>query len=537
VRRLGIVAGLVGFLAAALFLTRPLVGQLASAIPASLEADVEHQLWAQWWFGRALATGHPLFHTDVIHFPQQVDLSLADLNLALLADFWLVERVAGTLLTWNLLLLASCVLAGAGLWPLALRASGRRDAAWLAALCFAASAYWRACAANAWLYLAQGFVLPLALLAGARALRTRRRADAALVALAVALAFHLTPIYFLFLLLLAAVLAPWHAERVRAWVVGAGGAQRVAVFAGVLALLVLPRAWGMLRASQTLLVVHSSPFDSHLAARALELVSPWTSAVEASPRWGFRGAYLGAVPLALAAFAFARGDAAQRRRLAPWLGGALVFAVLALGPYAEVGGARVPLPFWALAQLPGFSQLTNPWRFALPSLLCLALPAGAGAAALARAADVRARGAGAALVIALGVVHVLEIGNAPPFPARMALWRDRPAPIATALRDDAELRAVLDLSRHPKRNQRTHGKAIVSGWLPRVAVRVVDETEQLVERVRAAPPGARADRLGASGIGAVIVDDTRGWRIRPDPERPGRFVEERIELRDAAAAR
>jgi hypothetical protein len=58
-----------------------------------------------------------------------------------------------------------------------------------------------------------------------------------------------------------------------------------------------------------------------------------------------------------------------------------------------------------------------------------------------------------------------------------------------------------------------------------------------VERVRAAPPGARADRLGASGIGAVIVDDTRGWRIRPDPERPGRFVEERIELRDAAAAR
>ena len=517
-------------LAAALFLTRPLAGELTRSVPANREADVEHQLWAQWWFDTALANGQPLFRSDVIHYPQQVDLSLADLNLSLLAAFSGLERALGTPLAWNALLLGACVLAAALLWRLAQDAGARSDAAWLAALVFAASAYWRACAANAWLYLAQIWVLPLALLAGARALRTRSAADAALAALCAGLAFHVTPIYFLFGVLLVAALAPWHAAAVRAWFEEVGAARRVAITAGVLAVLVLPRAAPMLRAASVPLAVHSSPFDTHLAASVVDLFFAWFTDVQPSPQWGFRGAYLGAVPIALSLYAWLHADAGQRRRLRPWLVSAALFAVLALGPYAEVGRARVPLPGWLLAQLPGFSALTNPWRFALPAGLCLVLPAALGASALLRAADRRRRGAGLAFACGLAFLHLLDVGKAPPFPTAMALWREQPAPAALALRDDPERYAVLDLSGHPKRNQRTHGKPIVSGWLPRVERDVADRTAAFVARVRRAPPAERADLLGRAGVGAVVQSDTHGWRIRPDPERPGHYRQDPIAL-------
>jgi hypothetical protein len=527
-RALGIGAGLLAALAAALYLTRPLAGQLPDAVPANREADVEHQLWAQWWFETAQAEGRPLFRSDVIHYPQQVDLSLADLNLSLLAAFALLERGGGWPLAWNALLLGACVLAAAAAWALARGGCARGDAAWLAAFAFAASAYWRACAANAWLYLAQTWVLPLALLAGARALRSRSARDAVVAALCAALVFHVTPIYFLYLLLLAAALAPWHASAVRAWSTGDGAGARLVAGVGVLALLVLPRAVPMFRAASVPLAVHSSPFDTHLSAGLVDLFFPWMNEPQPSPQWGFRGAYLGVVPIALGVYAWLHADVSQRRQLRPWLVSAAGFTVLAFGPYAVLGDVRVPLPGWLLAGLPGFSSLTNPWRMALPAVLCLVPPAAAGAAMLLRAADQRRRGLGLALAGGLALLHAADVGNAPPFPASMTLWRGEPAPVALALRDDGERTAVLDLSGHPKRNQRVHGRPIVSGWLPRVAKDVSDRTGVFVARVRRAPPDERADLLGRAGVGALVLSDTSGWRVRPDPARPGHFREDPI---------
>jgi hypothetical protein len=521
-----IAAGLGGYLLAALFLTRPLALELTRALPSHWEADVVHHLWLQWWFAEALATGRPLFHSDVLHFPQQVNLHLADFNLALNALFYALERIAGTLLAWNLLLLASCVASGGTAWALATRCCGRGDAGWLAGLLFAASAYWRACALNAWLYLVQLWVLPLGLLATAHALRTRRARDAALAGLAIGVSFHVTPYYFLFLLGLLALLAPWFAAPLRAWLRGPAALRRVGAAAGTCLLLVLPRALPMWQAAQEPLVVHSRPADAHLAARPVELVWPWSSAVEESPTWGFRGSHLGTTLLGLLAFGAVAG--VERRRLAPWLVSGGLFVLVALGPYAEIGSLRIPLPGLALSWLPGAATLTNPWRFVLPALLCLTLAASLAAAELLRRVEGRWRGAGLALVVLVGGIHVAEIGLAPPFPHQAPLWRDEEAPIARRLRDDVTLRAVLDLSRHAKRNQRVHGKAIVGGWLPRMPVAVQEETARLLESVRSATSEERAAVLGRHGIGAVILDDTRGWRIRPDPTRVGGFREERL---------
>lgn len=496
-------------------------------MPSHWEADVVHQLWVQWWFAESFASGRPLFHTDVIHYPQVVDLQLADLNLALNAAFYLIERVLGTTLAWNALLLASLVGAGAATWALAARFSGRADAGWIGGLCFAASSFWRACAGNAWLYLVQIWVLPLALLAGWRALRTRRVLDAALAGAAIGLAFHVSPYFFVDLLVLGASLATGYASALRDWLRAPRGALRAAAAVGVLLALVLPRALPMWRAAGSDLLVHSSADAAHLSAQAAELVWPWPSVRDASPAWGFRGDYLGALLVALAAWGVV---VEPRRRLAPWLFAATVCLLLALGPFATLFGVRVPLPDVALAHLPGLSLLSNPWRFVAPALLALSLPAATGAAALARLADSRARGAGTALVASLGLLHVLDVGFAPPLPQGLPLWRDEPAPIALRLRELSDVHAVLDLSRHSKRNQLVHGKAIVSGWLPRLPRAVEQETVRFVESIRRAPPAERADRLGRAGIGAVIRDDTSGSLIRPDPERPGSFREEPLRV-------
>jgi len=521
-------AGLLGYLLAALFLTRPLAFELTRALPSHWEADAVHQLWLQWWFAEALATGHPLFHTDRLHFPQQVDLQLADLNLALVAVFHGLERAVGTLLAWNLLLLASCVASGGTAWALATRICGRGDAGWLSGLLFACSAYWRACALNAWLSLVQLWVLPLGLLAAAHALRTRRVRDAALAGLAIGLTFHVTPYYFVFLLGLLGLLAPWFAAPLRAWASGPAALRRVGAAALACGLLVLPRALPMWEAAQEPLVVHSGPADAHLAARLAELVWPWSQPVDPSPTWGFRGTHLGATLLALLGFGVWAGGV--RRRLLPWGVCACLFLLLALGPYAEIAGLRVPLPGLALAWLPGAATLTNPWRFVLPALLCLALGASLAKAELLRRIETRwsRAGVGLALVVVLAAIHVAEIGVAPPFPRQAPLWRLEQAPIARRLRDDVTLRAVLDLSRHAKRNQLVHGKAIVGGWLPRLPVAVQEETARLLADVRAASADERPALLGRLGIGAVILDDTRGWRIRPDPTLPGGFREERL---------
>jgi hypothetical protein len=279
----------------------------------------------------------------------------------------------------------------------------------------------------------------------------------------------------------------------------------------------------MWRAAQADPVAHSGPADLHLAAHVQDLVWPWSLPVETSPAWGYVGAYLGAVLCGLCIAAVALGP---RRRLLPWLASAALFALLSLGSHVELFGLRVPLPAALLDALPGFSLLTNPWRFGLPALLALCVVGAHGAAALAQRLEARAAGAGRALLLALGLLHALDVGLAPPFPARAPLWRDDPAPVALALRGDAGLRAVLDLSRHAKRNQLAHGKAIVGGWLPRLPRAAQARTDRLVAELLRPPRAERAARLGRAGIGAVIEDDTRGWRVVPDPAARGGYREE-----------
>lgn len=111
--------------------------------------------------------------------------------------------------------------------------------------------------------------------------------------------------------------------------------------------------------------------------------------------------------------------AARDRRARPWLAGAVVAGVLALGPFLYLGGSywelpglgRIPLPFLALFEAtPLFSAISHAYRFAVPLQLCVVVAASVAAA--------RWRWAGPTLA-GLVLVEFLALSPAP-FPVQTA---------------------------------------------------------------------------------------------------------------------
>jgi hypothetical protein len=83
--------------------------------------------------------------------------------------------------------------------------------------------------------------------------------------------------------------------------------------------------------------------------------------------------------------AMALGGIALRRRAREarflWISGA-VLLVLSLGPWLQVGGTRVPLPYAALHALPLFESMRHPYTFAAAAVMLLGVLAAAGWATL-----------------------------------------------------------------------------------------------------------------------------------------------------------
>lgn len=111
------------------------------------------------------------------------------------------------------------------------------------------------------------------------------------------------------------------------------------------------------------------------------------------------------------------GIAAAGRRGLPWLGLALAFSVLTLGPYA-LPDRSLPIPAWSLQHplpyyflyniVPFFAKAYRPYRLAVLVLMFLAAGAAAGAARLSGAS----RGASRALAVAAALL--LGVGAAQP---------------------------------------------------------------------------------------------------------------------------
>lgn len=499
---------LLGYVAAFALLTFPLLLRPGEAVISHWDADIEHSLWVQWWFAQALESPeHALFESDLVDFPQVVDLQLADLNLAVNAVGYGLGKLLPPAAAYNAALLLSFLLAAGLMQQLLRRLTADDTIAWLGGLCFAASPYWLACVLNGWCYLVHTWVLPLAFLALLRARDRPGLSGGAVLGLALATGFHVTPYYFVYVVVLLALLLPWQLAAVRAWLQERGALGCVATATVVLALGIAPRVVAMASSAANELVVHHGPLNTVLGAALVEWLWPSHAAVEARlPRLGYLVSFLGYCVPGTIAVALVRG--ARSRELAMWLVTAAFLLLLSLGPALKLVDGEptaLPLPGAWLQQLPVFRLTTNHWRWTLPAGFCLVV---AFALALARlSSDRRA-------VAALVGVFALEVALVWPLPSSKPLWEVAPHPIAFLLRDRSDVHAVLDRTDRRKLNQTVHGKAIALGWLPRLDVRTQRANEAMIRACRGAPPGC----LRRYGIDAVVRDAHTALLLREGGE-------------------
>ncbi len=511
-RARSLAASALGYSAAFALLTLPLATRPSSHVISHWDVDIEHSLWAQWWFATALTSGeHALFETDMIDFPQVVDLRLADLNLAVVALGSALEVLLAPAAAYNASLLLAFVSSGLLLRQLALRLGASASAAWLAGLVFAGSPAWIACMSNGWGSLVHVWVLPLCLVAGLRVRDRPGAATGALLGAAFALGFHTTPYYAIYAVVLAALLLPWQIRAIRAWLALAGALPALFAAALVASLLVAPRAIGMAAAAAAPQVVHHGPLDTALSAPLLEWIWPARRAVAARvSEVGYLVVFPGYTLLATLALALARGGA---RRLAMWLATAAALALLSLGPalvLADGVPTPLPLPGALLQRLPGFELTTNHWRYALPAALCLAVAFALGLSALQRELEARRPGCARALPAALAALLAIELVLLWPFPLAKPLWEVRASPIAARLAARDDVHAVFDRTALAKLNQTVHGKPIALGWLPRLAVEVQRANRAMVRVCDQEPPEC-ALRFG---IDAVVLDERTALLLR-----------------------
>jgi hypothetical protein len=504
--RLGAGAALLLYAALTPLLTWPLVAASGEAL--ALRGDYALNLWNFWWVAQVFSPDGAvaLYWTDALHHPIGVSLArheLSPLNAgmgALLSSFadpqdafrWLVA-IHFWLSAWTFFLFARAV-------------TGSAIGAFLAGLFYSFGPFH-------FYYLAQLNAvtlefLPLAAWWLVRSYREGGVRNALGVALSAALLAGSSSYYVVYAALLGAALLAggrlWSPET--PW---RTGAARLALAGGAAAAAVA------LAAMPLLLAGSSSPLDPHavMAARQETLlrsndllgflwIGPPESAIVSWP------SMLGWSTLALAAIGVRR-----ERRWVFWLGLALAFALLSLGPMLRIAGrgTGLPLPYRLFSELPVLWMLRKPDRmFALVQLPVGVLLAFGWQSLSGR---IGAPGARLAVAAACAAVLVLERLAVP-----LETYPVVDAPYLQRLAHEPEVRAVVHLPHEGgmpadgRANllQTRHGKPIAQGYVVNLALEpqhraLASEWAGAYERLAAGDGEPVAAIAGRDGIDRVFL--------------------------------
>ncbi len=322
-----------------------------------------------------------------------------------------------------------------------------------------------------------------------------------------------------------------------------GPVLRLVVVLAFFALLTSPVLLPMLNEARTNKSIKYDPQESvYYSADLLSFVTPY----ELHPVLGkyslplaekFTGnttertTYLGVIALLLAA----TGSWFYRRRGAGfWTLSAISFALLALGPQLQVGGRvvftvfklSIPLPYAFLYQLPFFSIMRTPARFALIAVLAVAILAAYGLKTLLEGlAGWLSRRTGKAQVgrrAGWGLVALISLFVAAEFAPYVTTAYPNVPPIYGPIRQDPDAtKAVLELPLRPASHfyiaQVAYQKPMIGGYLARqVANPLVDEVPALKTlALRSEVPTGEAAQLQAANIRYVVVN----WWMLSDAEK------------------
>ncbi len=196
-----------GYIAAAIGFNWPLPRHLATALPGPVGGDTGVYVWNLWLFRHEIVVHHrlPYFTTEILSLTPPVDLSLH--NYTVFSDilaFPLIPRW-GPVVAYNLVYLASSVLAAMIMFALARRLCRSNAAAWLAGLLFAWSPAIVA-RGEGHLSLVNVAALPAFVLAFDRWRRRRQFWDSVVVGIVLAWAVVSDPYYGVYCVFLAVAL-------------------------------------------------------------------------------------------------------------------------------------------------------------------------------------------------------------------------------------------------------------------------------------------------------------------------------------------
>lgn len=394
------------FLVAALALTWPLAVHLTSHVPSD-GGDAPYFLWNLWWVRHALVDlGQSPLSTDYILYPQQISLVFHTLTLLNGLVALPLLSLLSVITVLNLLFLASLTLSGLGAYSLARYEGRSRGAAGVAGFIFAFCPYVFAQALGHHNLTTAVWPLPwyaLLLLGTLDGRGLRWAVGAGLLLTALILNDYQ---YHAFALLFTIV-----ALMYRMWTHGWYWFTRPLLLRlGAMQGIWLALASPLLAAAMREVFTGLNPTDTvgHSVYYSADLLSFLTPS---SFRWGrpkdflyqspdFLGiggadgtVFLGFTALGLALLgvlgSVRRGPAAEeQRRVRFWGVCALMFAVLALGPFLHVAGRstfnlgdwsfQVSMPYLFLSYLPYLGTTRVPARLAVMAVMGVALLASFG---------------------------------------------------------------------------------------------------------------------------------------------------------------
>ncbi len=497
----------------AVWLTAPLIFRMADGLPKEL-GDPLLNAWILAWETRSLSEQPGTFFDAPIFYPHRGTLAYSEPLLGILPfalPFILATGIPA--LGYNIAFLASFWIAALGMYQLTRAIGGRRRAAFVAGLLFAALPYRFAHLIHLQL-LYVGWI-PLAMAALIRYVRRpgwRRAADVLLAVLLMALSTWHLAIFGGIALIVLLVWMAWEGRiSPQAWP-GLGG------IAFACALGIVPIAWPYFQIAPELARVRTIalarefaawPMDALAAAPDLRLLGPLTAPFRIPGHSTHEvQLYVGLGVLSAAFLGLRASRGAFLRQTALVLIG--VGGVMALGPSWTIGSWEIPGPYaLAVAMIPGITLIRATARWFILVLIGLSALAGLG---LDRILHAR-RWPLALLWIGLGIIE----GWAVPLPiAPLPRLSELPEVYRWLARQPGdfavlELPVFLPLDDAEVRRMYAgllHRKPLViaySGYIP-------PDVRQIRERLRAFPqPEALAEivRLAERRVRYVLVDRSK----------------------------
>lgn len=399
-------------LATAVMLWPVITGFVGNLMPVG--GDTSMKLWDVWWFERLLATGQTFHYTNELFYPNGLDLSFHPASWTVTVAIWLLKPVIGLFSAYKLMILVAVFSSAYAAYLLAHFLTKHRLAAWFAGAIYSFSPYHFA-DLRGHPDLAQLALAPLAILCLLKSLESRRLWLAALSGVLIGLVAWTGLYLFGFAVITIGLVLAYTAVAEQSWRAPFFW-RTVLVLVLASAPLLVPRLLPIFNDRESLSFVIENKFAAYEAqADLLSYVVPppmnpllpdfvrqvsarvaESVAVSPSP-------YLGwvAVTACLSAVVMPQ----DRKSKLLWLGLALLFFVLSLGPALRFGSrvyASVPLPAMLLVENVQLFRSVRPILFHIGLLLPLAMLAAFGLADWFRKlAAWPARAAAVALALAL----------------------------------------------------------------------------------------------------------------------------------------